>query len=743
MKQFAALICSAALALSGVAAVMPAADIGYMLSARADGTAVLDEATGTLTLSGNVAKSDVTAFAKNEAVKSVVCTAGTVLPAGSGSLFENFTAESIDLSNADTSGVTSMSFMFDGCKNLKTLDISNFNTENVTTMSFMFAECENLETVDTSKFNTENVTTMTRMFNHCHALKELDLSSFKTPKLTGMSGMFGNCQALEKLDLSSFDTSNVTDIGFMFYNCKSLTELNLTSFNTSKVTTIQQTFCNCEKLPSLDLSSFDTTNVTDMQDMFDDCYCLTTLDLSNFNTANVQKVSSMFNGCKALTTIYASELWSNKNMNAEDTMFNGCEKLVGGNGTAYATALVKTRDYACIDKAGQPGYLTYKASGTPAPVVTTTADTTTTTAITTTGANPATTPKPETTTAVTTTAITTTAILDTTAPVSTTVLPVTDPAGDEPWTDSYQIKNGGHYFILGDVCGKPGETVDVPVYVFGDPGTAGIQVFFGYDKALKLNKFNMSADNYAYRLSAQRNVDVYPAAYVLATDKNLTAKDGAILTMLNFTIPATAKEGTCYDVSFMETDDSINMVVDYNYSPLNVKYYNGSITVLSEGKTALNRTEVTLIQKGETANLTLFNAPGAVTWTSSDPKVATVDENGFVTAVSGGEVTITAECGGKTYTATVKVTLPEVPEQNLRGDFDGDGEVTANDAQSVLVSYTEELASGTNPMTASQINACDIDGDGKITAADAQYILLYFTENTVTGNPTTWDQLVK
>ena len=78
-----------------------------------------------------------------------------------------------------------------------------------------------------------------------------------------------------------------------------------------------------------------------------------------------------------------------------------------------------------------------------------------------------------------------------------------------------------------------------------------------------------------------------------------------------------------------------------------------------------------------------------------------------------------------------------------KGDYDNDGEVTAMDAQSVLVAYTEGLATGTVNMTAEQKAASDIDGDGEITAADAQYILLYFTENTVTGNPTTWDQLLK
>lgn len=45
----------------------------------------------------------------------------------------------------------------------------------------------------------------------------------------------------------------------------------------------------------------------------------------------------------------------------------------------------------------------------------------------------------------------------------------------------------------------------------------------------------------------------------------------------------------------------------------------------------------------------------AVTWTSSDEKVATVDENGKVTAIAAGEATITANAGEKS--ATYKLTV--------------------------------------------------------------------------------------
>lgn len=55
------------------------------------------------------------------------------------------------------------------------------------------------------------------------------------------------------------------------------------------------------------------------------------------------------------------------------------------------------------------------------------------------------------------------------------------------------------------------------------------------------------------------------------------------------------------------------------------------------------------------ATVTPENATSKVTWSSSNKNVATVDENGNVTAVANGTATITAKIDGKT--ASVKVTV--------------------------------------------------------------------------------------
>ena len=204
------------------------------------------------------------------------------------------------LENLNTSAVTNMSSMFNGCSGLKELNLSSFNTSAVTSMSQMFYGCSGLKELNLSSFNTAAVTNMYLMFYNCSGLKELNLSSFKTSAVTSMSQMFYGCSGLKGLNLSSFNTSAVTYMSDMFYKCSGLTELNLSSFNTSAV--------------------------TDMSGMFYKCYGLTELNLSSFNTSEVMNMSSMFRDCSNLTSIYSADTWECKN---SQNMFAGCYKLKG------------------------------------------------------------------------------------------------------------------------------------------------------------------------------------------------------------------------------------------------------------------------------------------------------------------------------------------------------------------------------------------------------------------------------
>ena len=256
---------------------------------------------------------------------------------------------SIDLSNFNTSNVTDMNNMFAECSSLTALDLSNFDTSNVTSMGNpygfsyggMFRNCKSLTSLDLSNFDTSKVKQMSNMFDGCSNLTNLNLANFNTSNVTSMAIMFWGCTSLTSLDLSSFDTSKVNDMDRMFYGCSSLTSLDLSNFATSNVTNMQYMFYKCSSLTSLDLSSFDTSNVTNMNGMFGDCSSLTALDLSNFNTSNVTNTHAMFYNCSSLTSLDLSNFDTSKVTNMQ-SMFYRCGKLTSLDLSSFDTSNVTT-----------------------------------------------------------------------------------------------------------------------------------------------------------------------------------------------------------------------------------------------------------------------------------------------------------------------------------------------------------------------------------------------------------------
>ena len=117
--------------------------------------------------------------------------------------------KTLDLSEFDTSQVTSMYEAFYQCSNLTSIDLTNVNTSKVTNMEMMFYSCGKLESVDLSGFDTSNVTLFESMFYGCNNLTSLDISNFDTSKLIGLSDMFDGCNRLSDLYLN-FNISNIT-----------------------------------------------------------------------------------------------------------------------------------------------------------------------------------------------------------------------------------------------------------------------------------------------------------------------------------------------------------------------------------------------------------------------------------------------------------------------------------------------------------------------------------------------------
>ncbi|MDD7643081.1 MAG: Ig-like domain-containing protein [bacterium] len=98
-------------------------------------------------------------------------------------------------------------------------------------------------------------------------------------------------------------------------------------------------------------------------------------------------------------------------------------------------------------------------------------------------------------------------------------------------------------------------------------------------------------------------------------------------------------------------------------------------------KVTISSDKNSLTKKGDTLQLTVDVTPSNATdkkikWSSSDPSIATVDENGKVTAVGNGTVTITAKtANGKTATFTIVVDL-EVEKEEKSEEADNETNVT-------------------------------------------------------------------
>lgn len=209
----------------------------------------------------------------------------------------------IDFSMLDTTNVTNMDSMFDGCPSLTNLDLTPLDTSKVTSMSYMFSDCSGLTNLNLTPLDTANVTNMRYMFYDCSSLTNLDLAPLNTANVTSMDSMFSGCSGLTDLDLTPLNTAKVTNMNCMFLCCSGMTSLDLASLNTANVTDMSDMFDGCSGLTSLDLTPLDTAKVTNMDCMFLYCSGLTSLDLTQLDTTKVVSMDGMFSGCSGLTSL--------------------------------------------------------------------------------------------------------------------------------------------------------------------------------------------------------------------------------------------------------------------------------------------------------------------------------------------------------------------------------------------------------------------------------------------------------
>ncbi len=248
---------------------------------------------------------------------------------------DTWKANKDDATNADaTASAQVMSSMFAYDRSLTELDLSNFDTSNVTTFTSMFNSCDKLDSITgLSQWNTEDATDMSSMFAYDFSLKELDFSSsnqklkpsrFNTSpsNVTNFSSMFAGCTVLKSITgLNNWDTTAATDMSSMFASDENLPSLDLSKFDTSNVTTFKSMFAYDKALETLDISGFTTPVATDMSFMFASNENLSSLNLSNFDTSNVTHFDAMFFYCTKLKSITGISNWKNSKATDMPSMF--------------------------------------------------------------------------------------------------------------------------------------------------------------------------------------------------------------------------------------------------------------------------------------------------------------------------------------------------------------------------------------------------------------------------------------
>ena len=248
---------------------------------------------------------------------------------------------------------------------------------------------------------------------------------------------------------------------------------------------------------------------------------------------------------------------------------------------------------------------------------------------------------------------------------------------------------------------------------------------------------------------------VIPAEKINLEKSELSLEEGSEVTI---TYTLTPENATDTSVTWSSSDSTV-VAVDEN----------GKLTAVMEGeaivtaatadgsKTATCKVMVTpkviLVEKinlgkaelsleeGSEENITYTITPEnatdtSITWSSSDPNIVVIDENGRLIAVKEGVATITATTadGSKTATCKVTVTPKVIPVEKI--EFEKEV-VTLMEGREVNITYSLTPNNATTSVTWSSSNPSIVvvDENGKLTAVKEGNATI--TATTANGNITT------
>ena len=136
-------------------------------------------------------------------------------------------------------------------------DVSDWDTSHVTSMVGTFNGCKDI--CDLSKWDTSKVTSMVNMFCGCSKFNG-NISNWDVSKVTRFDSMFYGCSSFNQ-DISNWDISSAENLSYMFYNCIKFNQ-PIQKWNITKNMDISYLLYGCtsfdQDLSLIDLRSFQT-----------------------------------------------------------------------------------------------------------------------------------------------------------------------------------------------------------------------------------------------------------------------------------------------------------------------------------------------------------------------------------------------------------------------------------------------------------------------------------------------------
>lgn len=258
-----------------------------------------------------------------------------------------------------------------------------------------------------------------------------------------------------------------------------------------------------------------------------------------------------------------------------------------------------------------------------------------------------------------------------------------------------------------------GDLVDITVSLSGNESATGVNAVISYDSDMLQLQGNASlgdAKNGAF-VSTVNDTTPGNISAIIAMEGE-TAVNGVLFTA-QFVVKDTAKGNL--NIAVSNTD-----FTDINYGSVTPGIVNNTenmrVVVPVTGIT-LNK-QTASIARGASEQLTAALAPAdadsTVTWTSSNPSVASVSADGTVTANAAGSAVITATADGKSASCTVTVTVP------LNGIAITGGASTIKKGTTTKLSVTydpeDTTDSKTVTWTSSDSSVATVDSTGLVTA---------------------------